>query len=55
MKKRKYFVTMPCDPGIIFYISNIDKSLIRNNYFWFIKRKVLNALKRIKWIGDKYV
>ena len=55
MKKRKYFVTMPCDPGIIFNISNIDKSLIRNNYFWFIKRKVLNALKRIKWIGDKYV
>ena len=55
MKKKNYSVTMPRDPGVIFNMSNIDKRFIRNNYFWFMKRKALDALKRIKWIGDKYV
>lgn len=55
MKKRKYYVTMPRDPGITINFSNIDKNMIRNNYFWSMKRKALDTLKRIKWIGDKYV
>lgn len=55
MKKRKYFVTMTRDPGIILNFSNIDKNFIKSNYFWSMKRKVLDTLKRIKWIGDKYV
>lgn len=55
MKARKYFVTTTRDPGIILNFSNIDKNFIRSNCFWLIKRKVLDALKHVKWIGDKYV
>lgn len=52
---KKYFSIISCDPSTIFKVSNTAKGSIKNNYFGFMERKAFNVLKRVRWIGDKYV
>ena len=55
MKENDYKITITRDPGIILNFKNTGDIEIKSNCFWLIKRRILNALKRFKWVGDKYV
>lgn len=55
IKENDYKITITRDPGIILNFKNVGDIDIKSNRFWLIKRKILNALKHFKWVGDKYV
>lgn len=55
IKENDYKITITRDPGIILNFKNVGDIDIKSNRFWLIKRKILNALKHFKCVGDKYV
>ena len=55
MKENDYKITITRDPGIILNLKKIGNTEIESNYFWLIKRNILNILKRFKRVSDKYV
>lgn len=55
MKEKNYNITLSRDPAIILNFKNIEEIDIKVNHFWLLKRKLLNTLRKIKRIDNKYV
>lgn len=55
MKRKKYKATITKDPAIILNFKTLEGIEISKNTVWLFRRRILDLLKQIKRIGDKYV
>lgn len=55
MHKNEYKASITKDPAVILNFKALEDIEISENTFWLIRRKILDLLKHIKRIGDKYV
>lgn len=55
MHKNDYKASITKDPAVILNFKALENIEILGNTFWLTRRKILNLLKHIKRIGDKYV
>lgn len=55
MRKNEYKASITKDPAIILNFKALEDIEISGNIFWLARRKILDSLKHIKRIGDKYV
>ena len=55
MHKKDYKTSITKDPAVILNFKALENIEILGNTFWLTRRKILNLLKHIKRIGDKYV
>lgn len=55
MHKNEYKASITKDPAVILNFKALENIEISGNNFWLARRKILDLLKHIKRIGDKYV
>lgn len=55
MHKNEYKAAITRDPAVILNFKPLKDIEISKNIFWLARRKLLDILKHIKRIGDKYV
>lgn len=55
MHKNEYKASITKDPAVILNFKALEDIEILENTFWLARRKILDLLKHVKRIGDKYV